>query len=386
MTTLFGIDIASLVATNIGSGLPSVTLSKVAPGVYDINDPTNGNQQVLTTYTCKGTLIRYIDATDDGELTPYTEFDVLMVLGTMSTPGTIPDEADQISCAVPGTTRTVNGFIRSVSIDPAGATATIKAIGVVSASNVVPTMAGVSRDALSGIYCPANAAEWAQTLLVAGLLSSGPSLLWLCQEPNGNLADAISAFTGTVTGAPITYNQAVAGWTRTGIFTSAGGTGMIRNTDAGLPDVSSMSSLVIAYIQTPGSAALARNYVQVTPALVTRASLSLSSNGRLMTFSGPNQNFGTTTALFGTVQPFVLRVNRTNGTQTAFNAVDKIVATFSNTITGKALIIGGDGIVADVAGSQVTLYVAEFFGNAAELTDAQLKILLITLGWPITWF
>lgn len=247
-------------------------------------------------------------------------------------------------------------------------------------------VAGVTLDALGNKHFPANATEWNLLLTAAGIGSGGsnlPSLLWNCQEVSGNLADSIGTFTGTASGATFTY-QASTGYTRKGL-TLAGTTATVANTDAGLPDLSTTSALVLTVEFTPSSAGSVRNHVQLTPTIASRAALSMNATSRILQESGATFGTGTINNGFSTVIPYALRVNRTSGQQTAFTALDKNTITIDAAVTGKALIAGGDSVIADPPGVQRLMYLVEWFGAAAEMTDAQIKTLLQTLGWSVSW-
>jgi RHS repeat-associated protein len=80
---------------------------------------------------------------------------------------------------------------------------------------------GVTQDATSNWYVPANSTEW--TNLLSGTGISNPSQLWLMQESSGNLSDSIGTATLTATGT-VSYQQSVTGWSRKAVAPQAGGT------------------------------------------------------------------------------------------------------------------------------------------------------------------
>ena len=239
----------------------------------------------------------------------------------------------------------------------------------------------VTFDATSGIRVPASAAEWASMLAYVGIASGGPSALYLCQEASGNLADSIGAFTQTVgVGVPaITYQNVIAGWSRLGIGPSAdASTGSAFNASASLPDVSVASMLTISYAilqATPG--ATRRLDSSGTP---TRSIFVINTTPRVVATSGANTTTGASDPS-GAVRPWVNKVNRTANVNVFYTNQEKLAPAIG-AITGKQLQVIGGGTTCP---QFKLLYSAAFFNAAAELSDAQVKALLIGLGWSIPW-
>lgn len=250
--------------------------------------------------------------------------------------------------------------------------------GVAVGVNADPISSGgggggtVSKDATSNIFVPANAAEWATLMTNAGLATGNPSLLWLAQEATGSLADSIGTFTATLAGGPPTYQQAVAGWSRKGISGTDGGSGVFSNTDAGLPDLTTQSILVMLYA-TMTAPVSARGVTDVGAALISGA--NLTTNPFLQCSAGSTTNGASNPT--GAVRPVLLLHDQTNNRAATFSDQEKIIAAKRAT-TGKRI-----RILNSYLGSFV--YACAFFGSAAELSDAQVKTLLQTLGWTIPW-
>lgn len=235
-------------------------------------------------------------------------------------------------------------------------------------------MAGVNQDVSSGKFTPSNLTQWNTTMAAAGIGSGSPSLLWLCQEPSGNLTDSIGTFTGTVTGTPVTYNSAVAGWTRTGILGADAGTGVAENTAAGLPDPATQSVLLLTYaIITAAPAAI--RVMQVT-GNANQTIARFNTTPRLQGVSGGSVVTGTANPL-GSVRPYITMYDITNNRVVVASDQEKLIVTRA-AMTGKRhrLAFNFTGTI---------LYHAAWFGAAAELSDAQLKTLLQTLNWSIPW-
>jgi len=237
-------------------------------------------------------------------------------------------------------------------------------------------LAGVTKDATSGIYMPANATEWAAVLSVAGITSGGPSLLWRCNEASGNLADSIGSFTGTATaGSPaLAYQQAVPGWAAKGISATDATTGNILTTSSSLPDISTTSMAVLAYqVVTATPASVRTSFLMGTTALaacVSAASRDCVNNGALTPGSS---------AILNVAEPRILQQDVTHQVQALFTLNDKVVATWAGTRTGKQLKLFSGPPASTV------WYLTAFFGASAELTAAQWKTLLKTLAWAPTW-
>lgn len=238
-------------------------------------------------------------------------------------------------------------------------------------------MATVARDAASGIYCPANAAQWTTTLGVAGIATGNPTSLYLCQEAGGNLADSIGTNTLTLAGAGHLFQQAVAGWTRLAATTIDGTAGQKWLNSTTSPSAPATSVLVLGYIRMPAAApAAARDVYMVS----NNADLRFNTTAKL------RPTFGATADLVnvstGATRPVVMKVNNTATIEAIYTEQEKFLGTYALPATATFFSLGGQ---ATLAGDFGYLYVAEFAGAAAELSDAQVKTLLQTLGWTIPW-
>lgn len=245
-------------------------------------------------------------------------------------------------------------------------------------------MTSVTRDATSLIYCPATAAEWTTTMSVAGLSSGNPSLLWLSQEASGDLTDSIGTFTGTASGW--NYQQAVTGWTRSAVSADVASARIIFNAAAGLPDINTASCLVLTYHSFPAVEAPAGYYSLVTmgPTFGSQIAANISGTAKLTAVVDPNSAAGAADPR-NAVHPIVIRVNRTGGNAAVYTDQEKLTAALDATPTGKKIAIGGDNVNYWTEDGGGYLYTAAFFNAAAELSDAQVKTLLQTLGWTVAW-
>lgn len=235
-------------------------------------------------------------------------------------------------------------------------------------------ISGVSRDATSGIYCPANSTEWGLIMTAAGLATGNPSSCWLLQESSGNAADSIGSITLTAALSPA-YQQTITGWTRKAISMTDGNGNMrlVNNTTAADPSVT--STLLLAYVSFP-AAPVAQRTIMCTSVncetdFNTGGMLRMASTTGLGSISSAN-----------TTQAIIQQINLGNSSWFLINTVEKLTTTFVTPGAGSQIILGSAGSSAASAGY---LYAAEFIGTAAQLSNAQIKVLLQTLGWSISW-
>lgn len=240
--------------------------------------------------------------------------------------------------------------------------------------NASDSLPGVTRDTASGKYTPATAGEWNTVLAAAGIASGGPSLLWLCQEASGNLADSIGAFTGTAAGIPITYQQAATGWTRLGVVGSDGGAGNVDNTAAGLPDPAAASMMMLSYWSIPaGAPAAIRNYQVMGTANITTT--RINTTPRFQGLSGASSTTGTATIAGDRMM--ITQYDITNNVVRCATDQELLLPVRAAT-TGRRhrLSLSSAGIL---------LYHAAFMNAAAEISAAQMRTLGLTLGWSVLW-
>lgn len=347
------IDASALFAANVFSAsmsIPPITTVAANCGVFVWAGGWAGGAgraQVVT----NGTLTGFSQLQDGCNQTPDSNAQVLaLAAGTLASPGTT------------GTTSvTVTGPSGSVGF---GVTLSIR-------DN---SMANVTRDAASGVYCPANATEWSIVMAVAGIPTGGPFLLWLCQESSGSLADSVGTFTGTAAGSPLTYRQAVSGWTRLGISGVDGGGGIFTNTDAGLPDPATTSFLSLGYVLLSASSTAGTNLSLVGTASVTSDIFGASpTKYRILSSGSPT---GTANPI-GAVRPYGFLYDVTNNRVAAWSDQEVLSVTRAST-TGKK-----HSVFTTFPGA--TLYRTAFSGVNAELSNNQVRSLLTTLGWSPAW-
>ena len=245
----------------------------------------------------------------------------------------------------------------------------------------VDPMAGVTRDAASGKYFPANAAEWTITRAAAGISSGNPANLWLCQEASGNLADSIGGTALAVAGT-WNYQQAVTGFTRLAVVNPTDGLGA-RFTSAG-DEISTSSEALFAVVQMPASGPGGTRSVMEVGTNATRDAIELANVGPVLRGRSVANIADGTHDFTNAVRPCVLVSNRTGTEVIVATDQEKLLPTFGGTMAGTLITFGG------VAGGNLCpnmglMYACRFSGAAAELSAAQVKSLLQVLGWSIPW-
>lgn len=123
-------------------------------------------------------------------------------------------------------------------------------------------LSGVTQDPSSLLYFPANASEWTTTLGAAGDAAGGPSDQWSCQDASGALANAIGSITLAAGGTAASYRQTVPGGSRLGIAGSDGATTTFSSTNAGLPDPTTTSYLLLLMMYLTAAPASQRTMLQ----------------------------------------------------------------------------------------------------------------------------
>lgn len=113
MPSLFGLDIAGLVASSLGGHLLPATLTVVTAGARG-SDPTAGTNPTQVSHACRGVLEDYATRTIDGTMVRVGDRRALLLGGTLPA-GVVPK---------PGDTVTIEGAtfnVVRVERDPAGA-------------------------------------------------------------------------------------------------------------------------------------------------------------------------------------------------------------------------------------------------------------------------
>lgn len=112
---LFGVDIAALIADNIGPGVLDVAISKKASGARDPANPANGIPQTPSPFACKGFWEDFAPADIDGSNILLNDRKAVLIGDTIPADG-IPQKQDEIT--IEGRTLAVH---RLILRDPAAA-------------------------------------------------------------------------------------------------------------------------------------------------------------------------------------------------------------------------------------------------------------------------
>ena len=95
MPDLFGMDIAKLVADNLGPGVLDATLTQVTAGNRTAGDLTAGVNPTNVDYPCKGFVDDYSASQIDGTLIKANDHKVTLLGGTLQG-GIIPQQGDKV--------------------------------------------------------------------------------------------------------------------------------------------------------------------------------------------------------------------------------------------------------------------------------------------------
>lgn len=268
-------------------------------------------------------------------------------------------------------TISAGGLLTAITIGTCTVSATV---GAISDSSGTITIT-VPKDGPSNWYVPTTSAHF------TGLGITTPGSVWACQEASGNLADSLGSVTLTAAGSP-SYQQALpAGWTRKGVLgTSSAGKKFAAASGTG-PNPGTTSSLWLFYIQITAAPAAVRcavfasdNAVNCEARVTTTPAYRCTCNAVDATGAS---NAGTTA-----VRPVALKYDRANGVVKVYTDQEVVTGTYNATVADGNKGLGSSGI-ANVAA--LAAWGCMWSGAAAELSDAQVKTRLQSLGITIPW-
>lgn len=232
----------------------------------------------------------------------------------------------------------------------------------------------VTRDATSNIYTPISSAEWATFRAAFSLSAPAPDSLWLLQEASGNAADSIGAFTLTAAGT-VSYQQALTGWTRTGVGLTDAVNSQFGTASASLPAGGTGSQTVLMIANIPSAPAANRSLYEGQ----TTSLIRINSTPRVVAVAGGGTSLGGSNPT-GTTRPFVYKCDVTGTAETVYTDQEKLSPVYA-ALSGRNLRIGSS---TSAPGAVVGYACAWYLANA-EISDANMKALLQAMGFTIPW-
>lgn len=242
-------------------------------------------------------------------------------------------------------------------------------------------LAGVTQDATSLIYRPQSSAEWAIVQTAAGT-SLTPLFGWNCQVASGDTTMSFGDIgLAGVAGGTRAYQQPVTGWTTQCIRLTDNTAGYFRTINALLPDISTTSFTLLAYVSLPASSAGDRTIMQVGAGFTTRVGMDSDASNRIVAIASPNSIVGST-GNWNTVRPVFIIVNRVAGNARVGTNLEVLAPTLAANPTGQEIVWGGDFSDTWNPGAAGLIDLWGFTGDA---TQADMKAILQSLGWSVAW-
>lgn len=344
---------------------PVITGADAFSITADVTNTGSANATgVVMTITLDASLT-YVSASGTGWSCVQSGGVVTCTANSALTPGAAPTVTVNVTTGTSGLTASTSGSVSAANAPTATDTET-------TVVNLV------TKDATSGIYCPASSTEWTNFINRKALSVAVPSFLWLCQDSATPLADQIGGVTLAQTSTP-SYQQTVSGWSRKFVTFPGGTTAQFSSVSASLPNISttSFTACMYAAIPTPGT-----NTGVIGMGTTTTAKITALTTVHPRADSGANTATGTGNLGASAVIPWAIKVDRTNSNVTGYTIADKMVPTFSSGMTGVAFHLGptsGNSV------PQSICYAFGWSGTNAEISDANMKALYQALGWTPTW-
>lgn len=231
-----------------------------------------------------------------------------------------------------------------------------------------------TRDGPRNYRVPVSSAEFSI------INTSVPDYLWLCNEASGDLETTIGSLTLTSNGAGThLYQQAITGWTRQAVGSTADGDVCAwRSLSGSQPDPGSESVAWIGYFQLPSLPGGNRIFLTVSHGggAGTTMSAQLRTTGVLRLNCGSNNTDGQYNYVDGLVHPIAIVYNRTAETATIYTDQEKITGVYTSAVVqdtcGLGQVVGGTTCV------YRCLWLAAYAGSNAERTW---RDVLSILGW-----
>ena len=378
MSLTIGIGIGGRIG---GGGEPLAPTTTMTVSIADSADPVNASTNF--TYTTSVTVTGAGDAV--GVTVTFT-LDAQLVYVSSAGTGWSLSRVGQVVTATANALPTGAAPAITITATAPGSNTTVTSSTILTAANatqqtdtenttIQASIAGVTRDATNLNYYPADNTEWGLLMAAAPLATGSPDNVWLLQGA-ANAAD-----TGTPGGCTLTNSfgspqSAVTGATRLGYKNADGGVDKKLVGTTGAPNPRVTSTLLLAYVDYGAAPGGTRDFMGVQ----TGANIQYLANGKLRIVASGNTDSVNT---YNTTQGWVaMRTNITASTITLFTHLEKLAGVFVLPNNGSAIWFGGHVALSSAA---VYAYGCEFGGTEAELSDAQVKLLLQTLGATIPW-
>lgn len=259
------------------------------------------------------------------------------------------------------------------------------AAGVTTLSGVGDALVLYASDALSGRPVPSNATQWAAFIARHSLSLAVPNYLHLCQEPGGDLADAIGALTLTASGT-VQYSKPATGWSRVGV----GGNGVIGEFTHAVGPTPSTTSIARFYwiaIDIGSGADFAIRSAGANGTNINNWGLGVLRTSGVEAFRirGPGGQLDTSAlSVYESVHP-ILVVNDIANTRLRFySGQEKLSPTYGVASATTRYGIGGVG--GSTFGPITVLYECGWSGAGAEISDANAKAFIESMkGTSVPW-
>lgn len=246
------------------------------------------------------------------------------------------------------------------------------------------SIVGVTRDAARGVYCPADATEFATFLAAQSAPLSAitaPTAIYNCQAASGDLLDDIGSIDLVAAGTDSSnYQQTVTDWTRKGLKVIYNQTDRFSRASGGTPNPATTSQTWVWFCKAIGTPAANKTLFGISDN-ATGCQVGVASTGHpFITIAGNTTNGADTPTALG-IGPWTITYNRTATTVVVTTPQEKITGTYG------AVVDGRKGIMANGAASLASEYVYGFMfsGAGGEITIANLKLLLEAMGFVIPW-
>lgn len=231
-------------------------------------------------------------------------------------------------------------------------------------------------DGVSGKPLPNSATQWAAFIAANSLAISGPSSIYRLDEASGNPVDSGPAAKNLTASASPLYQRPVTGWSKTGIeFTN---TTNQRLANTAYSDAATTSLLALIYYHSTAVPGATTNIFTYGTSNIA-AGLSRLNTDRIRYRNGASiVDYG---AALSSPAPIVFKHDVTNLSAMSCTDALKLAPAYA-AAAGTRFDLAATTGNSDLA---VMFYCWVWSGAAAEMSDANVKLLLQALGWTVAW-